>query len=110
MYHSFCYRRFGGSLIRHDVPSPVAGAPAQGVWSPWHGLGWMITAADEDAIRKLPADAWKPGTAQDGSVEEDKDVAEITHLMSRALQLAREAVDRAAREAVPPSDAQPDGL
>ena len=25
--------------------------------------GWMITAADEDAIRQLPADAWKPGTA-----------------------------------------------
>ncbi len=46
--------------------------------------GWMITAADEDAIGKVPADAWKPGTCQDGSVEEDKDVAEITHLLSRA--------------------------
>ena len=32
----------------------------------------------------LPAGAWKPGTAQDGSVEDDKDTAEITHLMSRA--------------------------
>ena len=46
--------------------------------------GWMITAADEDAIKMVPADAWKPGIAQDGSIEEDKDVAEITHLMSRA--------------------------
>ena len=46
--------------------------------------GWMITAADEDAIRQVPAGAWKPGIAQDGAVEEDKDVAEITHLMSRA--------------------------
>jgi hypothetical protein len=46
--------------------------------------GWMITAADEDAIRQVPADAWKPGIAQDGSIEVDKDVAEITHLMSRA--------------------------
>jgi hypothetical protein len=46
--------------------------------------GWMITAADEDAIRKLPADAWKPGVAQDGSAEENKDAAEITHLLSRA--------------------------
>ena len=46
--------------------------------------GWMITAADEDAIKLVPADAWKPGTAQDGTAEEDKDVAEITHLMSRA--------------------------
>jgi len=46
--------------------------------------GWMITAADEDAIRQVPAGAWKPGTAQDGSAEDDKDVAEITDLMSRA--------------------------
>ena len=46
--------------------------------------GWMITAADEDAIRQVPASAWKPGTAQDGSAEDDKDVAEITELMTRA--------------------------
>ena len=46
--------------------------------------GWMITAADEDAIRQVPADAWKPGIGQDGTVEQDKDAAEITHLMSRA--------------------------
>jgi Transposase DDE domain group 1 len=46
--------------------------------------GWMITAADEDAIRQVPAGAWKPGTRQDGGAEEDKDVAEITGLMSRA--------------------------
>jgi hypothetical protein len=44
--------------------------------------GWMIT--DEDAIRQVPAGAWKPGTCQDGMIEDDKDVAEITHLMSRA--------------------------
>ena len=46
--------------------------------------GWMITAADEDAIRQVPADAWKPGTGQDGTAEQDKDVAEITGLMTRA--------------------------
>jgi hypothetical protein len=46
--------------------------------------GWMITAADEDAIKMVPAEAWKPGIAQDGGIEEDKAVAEITHLMSRA--------------------------
>ncbi len=46
--------------------------------------GWMITAADEDAIRQVPAHAWTPGLAQDGSAEEDKDVAEVTDLMSRA--------------------------
>jgi hypothetical protein len=46
--------------------------------------GWMITAADGDAIRQVPAAAWEPGIGQDGAVEEDKDVAEITHLPSRA--------------------------
>ena len=46
--------------------------------------GWMITAADEDAIAMVPAGAWKPGIAQDGTLEEDKAVAEITRLMSRA--------------------------
>jgi len=46
--------------------------------------GWMITAADEAAIMQLPADAWKPGITQDGDTEEDKETAEVTHLMSRA--------------------------
>jgi hypothetical protein len=46
--------------------------------------GWMITGADEAAIMQLPPDAWKPGIGQDGETEADKDVAEITHLMSRA--------------------------
>jgi hypothetical protein len=46
--------------------------------------GWMITAADEDAIGQVPAGAWKPGISQDGAAEDDKDIAEITHLMSRA--------------------------
>ena len=46
--------------------------------------GWMITAADEQAIALLPADAWKPGIAQDATIEEDKDVAEITCLTARA--------------------------
>jgi hypothetical protein len=46
--------------------------------------GWMITPADEDAIKMVPESAWKPGTGQDGEIEEDKHVAEVTHLMSRA--------------------------
>jgi hypothetical protein len=46
--------------------------------------GWMITAADEGAIRQVPAGAWQPGTAQDGTAEDDKNVAEITGLMTRA--------------------------
>jgi hypothetical protein len=46
--------------------------------------GWMITESDEEAIRAVPADAWQPGIRQDGSTEDDKDIAEITHLLSRA--------------------------
>ena len=46
--------------------------------------GWMIAESDEAAIRAVPREAWKPGVRQDGTIEDDKDVAEITGLMSRA--------------------------
>jgi hypothetical protein len=46
--------------------------------------GWMITPADERAIAMLPAAARQAAVGQDGTVQEDKHVAEITHLMSRA--------------------------
>jgi hypothetical protein len=46
--------------------------------------GWTIMAAEQDAIRQVPAAAWKPGITQDGTAEEDKDAAEITGLMTRA--------------------------
>jgi hypothetical protein len=46
--------------------------------------GRMITPASEAAIMQVPGGAWKPGAGQDGTAEEDKDVAEITDLMSRA--------------------------
>ncbi len=46
--------------------------------------GWMITDADEQAIRRLPAAAWQAAVDQDGVVQQDKHVAEITHLLSRA--------------------------
>jgi hypothetical protein len=46
--------------------------------------GWAITQADEQAIRRLPATAWQAAVDQDGAVQEDKHVAEITHLLSRA--------------------------
>jgi hypothetical protein len=45
--------------------------------------GWAITGADEQAIRLLPA-AWQAAIGQDRAVQEDKHVAEITHLLSRA--------------------------
>ena len=46
--------------------------------------GWAITQADEDAIGLLPAAAWQAAVDQDGVVQHDKHVAEITHLLSRA--------------------------
>jgi hypothetical protein len=46
--------------------------------------GWMITGADEQAIKLLPATAWQAAVDQDGAVQEDKHVAEITCLLSRA--------------------------
>jgi hypothetical protein len=46
--------------------------------------GWAITGADEQAIGLLPAAAWQAAVDQDGAVQEDKHVAEITHLMTRA--------------------------
>ena len=45
--------------------------------------GWAITEADEQAIGLLPA-AWQAAVDQDGVVQDDKHVAEITHLTSRA--------------------------
>ncbi|MGH3225663.1 MAG: transposase, partial [Streptosporangiaceae bacterium] len=46
--------------------------------------GWTILDTDEDAIAALPGEAWQPGLLQDGGLEDDKDCAEITHLMARA--------------------------
>src|SRR6266702_4168065 len=46
--------------------------------------GWAITEADEQAIGLLPASAWQTAVDQDGVVQEDKHVAEITHVTSRA--------------------------
>jgi Transposase DDE domain group 1 len=46
--------------------------------------GWAITGADEQATGLLPAAAWHAAVDQDGMVQQDKHVAEITHLTSRA--------------------------
>ena len=46
--------------------------------------GWAITGPDEQAIGLLPAAAWQAAVDQDGVVQHDKHVAEITHLLSRA--------------------------
>jgi hypothetical protein len=75
--------RVDGAGASHDLVKhlPAMSAPRSTVL---FTCGWMITAADEAAIMQLPADAWKPGITQDGDTEEDKETAEVTHLMSRA--------------------------
>ncbi len=75
--------RVDGAGASHDLIKHLLslGSPRRKVL---FTTGWMITAADEDAIRLLPPAAWKPGAAQDGTAEKDKAVAEITGLMTRA--------------------------
>src|SRR5260370_31757385 len=46
--------------------------------------GWMITTADEDAIRQVPADAWKPDTRPAGGAEDAKDAPGIPGPSGRA--------------------------
>jgi len=46
--------------------------------------GRAITEADEQAIGLLPSGAWQAAVDQDGVVQQDKHVAEITHLPGRA--------------------------
>jgi hypothetical protein len=46
--------------------------------------GRAITAADEQAIGLLPATAWQAAAGQDGAVQPDKHIAEVTYLLGRA--------------------------
>ena len=75
--------RVDGARASHELIKHLLGmsSPRRNVL---FSCGWMITEADEAAIMAVPAGAWKPGIGQDGKAEQDKDVAEITHLMSRA--------------------------
>jgi len=75
--------RAGGVAASHELTGHLISLSSPR-WAVLFICGWMITAADKDAIRQVPASAWKPGTGQGGAAEEDKDVAEITDLMSRA--------------------------
>jgi hypothetical protein len=75
--------RVDGAGASHDLTGHLLSLSSPRKTLPFT-CGWMITGADEAAIMQLPQDAWKPGISQDGETQEDKDVAEITHLMSRA--------------------------
>jgi hypothetical protein len=72
--------------------------------------GWMITDSDQAAVAQAPADAWKPGIGQDGTLQEDKAVAEISGLMSRAGNWPKGCGGRPPRQTVSPAAAQPHRL
>jgi hypothetical protein len=44
-------------------------------------VGFDLTEAVREAVLALPEDAWSPARDQDGSVRENGEVAEITHLL-----------------------------
>jgi hypothetical protein len=48
-----------------------------------YSVGWKMTDADESAIARLPASAWTAAIGQDGTVEDECDVAELTGLSTR---------------------------
>jgi hypothetical protein len=49
----------------------------------YYTVGWTITDADEAAIAALPAHAWDAGLHQDGEVQPEVGVAELTGLSTR---------------------------
>lgn len=51
--------------------------------SVYYTTGWMITNADEAAIAALPAHAWDAGLHQDGQIQPEVGVAELTGLSTR---------------------------
>jgi hypothetical protein len=73
--------RVDGAGASHDLIGHLLGMSSP-QWKVMFTCGWAITEADEAAIMALPADAWKPGIRQDGSIEQDKGVAEVTGLMN----------------------------
>jgi hypothetical protein len=75
--------RVDGAGASHDLIGHLLSlaSPKKKVLFP---CGWTIMTAGEDAIRQVPAEARKPGITQDGDAEQDKEIAEITGLMTRA--------------------------
>jgi hypothetical protein len=46
-------------------------------------VGWKVTGLDEAAIAALPAEVWSPAVSQDGAVQADCQVAELTGIDER---------------------------
>lgn len=75
--------RLDGAGASHDLVEHLLGLSTRRM-TVLFTCGWTILDTDEAAIAALPETAWQPGLLQDGGLEDDKDCAEITHLMARA--------------------------
>ena len=71
------HRRRRGQPRAHRAPAHPVLASARPCCSPAAGPSPTPTRTPS---RPSPTSAWKPGLRQDGGTEDDKDVAEITHL------------------------------
>jgi hypothetical protein len=75
----------GWLVIDMDATLVTARSPKEGAAPTWKmGFGFHPLGAWLANTRECLAMLLRLGIAQDGDIEEDKDVAEITHLMSRA--------------------------
>ena len=74
--------RVDGAGATHDLLAHLDGLNT-GRRRVYYTVGWAITEADEAAIAALPSGAWDPGLDQDGEVDGEVGVAELTGLSTR---------------------------
>ncbi|MBN1630593.1 MAG: IS1380 family transposase, partial [Thermoleophilia bacterium] len=74
--------RVDGAGATHDLLTHLQGLNTTRR-TVYYTVGWAITAADETAIAALPAAAWDPGLHQDGEVDNQVGMAELTGLSTR---------------------------
>ena len=74
--------RIDGAGATHDLLTHLQGLNTTRR-TVYYTVGWAITEADETAIAALPAAAWDPGLDQDGQVDSEVAVAELTGLSTR---------------------------
>jgi hypothetical protein len=74
--------RIDGAGATHDLLAHLQGLNTTRR-TVYYTVGWAITEADEAAIAALPARAWDAGLDQDGEVDSEVGVAELTGLSTR---------------------------
>jgi hypothetical protein len=74
--------RIDGAGATHDLLAHLQGLNTTRR-TVYYTVGWAITDADETAIAALPTHAWDAGLHQDGEVQPEVGVAELTGLSTR---------------------------